>query len=168
MEHMPHNPYVHTNAIGDQNMFFGRRALLRRIYGELLSKQCISLIGPQHIGKSSLLHLLPLRDFQGTSADSLQKHIFVPLDLREYNHKSSDDFFEAVSKRILACTCERIEMRYEPASGADEFSNILSEIQEQGFHTVLLMDAFDNVARNSRFDWDFFSFLRSQAKKYPI
>ncbi len=163
MKNMLHNPYVNTNTVRDQNMFFGRRDLLRRIYGALVSKQCISLIGLRHVGKSSLLHALPLHELQGDFADSLQKHFFVLLDLREYRQKSSDDFFEAVSKRILAYTRGHLEMQYEPGSGADGFSMLLTEIQEQGFHTVLLMDAFDNVARNSRFDLEFFSFLRSQA-----
>jgi hypothetical protein len=158
-----HNPYVHTNTIRDQSMFFGRRFLLRRIYGALVGKQSISLIGLQRVGKSSLLHALPLRELQGNFADSLQKHIFVLLDLREYSQKSSDDFFEAVSKRILAQARKHLKLNHEPGEGADEFFALLTEIQEKGFHTVLLMDAFDNVARNSRFSWEFFSFLRSQA-----
>ncbi|MDQ2886250.1 MAG: hypothetical protein M3Y39_09210 [Chloroflexota bacterium] len=163
MKNILHNPYVNTNTIRDQGMFFGRRALLRRIYGGLLSKQSISLIGLQRIGKSSLLHALPLRELQGNFADNLEKHIFVLLDLREYSQKSSDDFFEAVSKRILAQARKHLNLNHEPEEGADEFFALLTEIQEQGFHTVLLMDAFDNVARNSRFSWEFFSFLRSQA-----
>ena len=157
------NPYINTNTLRDQNMFFGRRALLRRIYERLISKQCISLIGLQHVGKSSLLHALPLRELQGNLADSLEKHIFVLLDLREYSQKSSDDFFEAVSRRILAQARKYLNLDHESEEGADEFFALLTEIQEQGFHTVLLMDAFDNVARNSRFSWEFFSFLRSQA-----
>ena len=158
-----YNPYINTNTLRDQNMFFGRRALLRRIYERLISKQCISLIGLQHVGKSSLLHALPLRELQGNFADSLEKHIFVLLDLREYSQKSSDDFFEAVSRRILAQARKYLNLDHESEEGADEFFALLTEIQEQGFHTVLLMDAFDNVARNSRFSWEFFSFLRSQA-----
>jgi AAA-like domain len=160
---MLHNPYVNTNTVRDQNMFFGRHALLRRIYGELISKECISLIGLQHIGKSSLLHALSLREMQGNFADLLQQHIFVPLDLREYSRKSSDDFFDDVSKCILAQARKHLKLDHEPEEGPDEFKMLLSEIQEQGFHTVLLMDAFDNVARNNRFNWEFFSFLRSQA-----
>jgi hypothetical protein len=163
MQDILHNPYVHTNTIRDQDMFFGRRALLRRIYEGLISKQSISLIGLQRIGKSSLLHALPLHELQGNFADSLGKHIFVLLDLREYSLKSSDDFFEAVSRRILAQARKHVNLDHEPEEGADEFIDLLTEIHEQGFHTVMLMDAFDNVARNSRFSWEFFSFLRSQA-----
>jgi hypothetical protein len=157
------NPYINTNTLRDQNMFFGRRILLRRIYERLISKQCISLIGLQHVGKSSLLHALSLRELQGHFAGSLEKHIFVLLDLREYGHKSSDDFFEDVSRCILAQARKHLDLKHEPGEGSDEFKTLLTEIEEQGFHTVLLMDAFDNVARNSRFNWQFFSFLRSQA-----
>ncbi len=163
MRNILHNPYVNTITVRDQDMFFGRIALLRRIYSELVSKQCISLIGPRHIGKSSLLHYLRLPELQGEFAHSLQNHIFVLIDLREYRNKTSEDFFETVSKRILAQVRDRLELVYEPGKGADEFSNLLSEIQEQGFHTVLLMDAFDNVTRNTNFGMEFFSFLRAQA-----
>lgn len=157
------NPYINTKTLRDQTMFFGRRALLKRIYERLISRQCISLIGLQHVGKSSLLHFLPSQEMQANFAADLKKHIFVPLDLREYGQKSSDDFFEAVSKRILAQARKHLNLSHEPGEGADEFFALLTEIEEQGFHTVLLMDAFDNVARNSRFSWEFFSFLRSQA-----
>jgi len=164
MKNMLQNPYVTTTMLRDYNMFFGHQILLRRIYAELVSKQCISLIGLRHIGKSSLLRVLPLHEFQGDFAPRLQKHIFVPLDLREYRQKSGDDFFEAVSKHIVAKAHGHLELHHEPGEGgADAFSALLTEIQEQGFHTVLLMDAFDNVARNHRFDLDFFSYLRSQA-----
>ena len=146
---MLRNPYIHTNTVLDPTMFFGRRALLRYIYGGLLSKQCISLIGLHHVGKSSLLHALLRHELQDDFADSLQKHIFVLLDLREYNQKSR--------------ARKHLELKHEPEAGSDAFKALLSEIQEQGFHTVLLMDAFDNVARNSHFNWQFFSFLRSQA-----
>jgi hypothetical protein len=163
MKNMLRNPYVNTITVRDQDMFFGRTSLLRRIYAELISKQCISLIGPRHIGKSSLLHCLRLSELQGEFEQSLQKHIFVLIDLREYRHKTSEDFFETISRRILTQVRDRLELIHEPAVGGDEFSNLLSEIQEQGFHTVLLMDAFDNVTRNTNFDMEFFSFLRAQA-----
>jgi hypothetical protein len=163
MKNMLQNPYINTNTVRNQSMFFGRRILLRRIYAALINKQCISLIGQRHIGKSSLLHALPLHEMQGDFTASLQKHIFVLLDLREYRQKSSDDFFETVSKRILAQARKHLTLDHEPGEGADEFSALLTEIEEQGFHTVLLMDAFDNVARNNRFDLEFFSLLRSQA-----
>jgi archaellum biogenesis ATPase FlaH len=163
LKNMLHNPYINTNAVLDPTMFFGRRALLRNIYGGLLSRQCISLIGLQHIGKSSLLHALLRQELQNDFADSLQKYIFVLLDLREYNQKSRDDFFKDVSKSILAQARKHLELKHEPEAGSDAFKDLLTEIQKQGFHTVLLMDAFDNVARNSHFNWQFFSFLRSQA-----
>ena len=160
---MLRNPYIHTNTVLDPTMFFGRRALLRYIYGGLLSKQCISLIGLHHVGKSSLLHALLRHELQDDFADSLQKHIFVLLDLREYNQKSRDDFFKDVSKSILTQARKHLELKHEPEAGSDAFKALLIEIQEQGFHTVLLIDAFDNVALNSHFNWQFFSFLRSQA-----
>ena len=142
---MLYNPYDNMSVVRNQDMFFGRTALLRRIYSGLVSKQSISLIGLRHSGKSSLLHVLPLLDFQGDFAESLQRHIFVSLDLREYRQKSSDDFFEAVSRHILTQARKYLDLDFE-VGGADEFSALLTEIHERGFHM------------------EFFSFLRSQAQ----
>ncbi|HEV2655502.1 MAG TPA: hypothetical protein VGT82_11105, partial [Ktedonobacteraceae bacterium] len=61
-----------------------------------------------------------------------------------------------------------LDLPHEPGEGSDEFKALLTEIEEQGFHPVLLMDAFDNVARNTRFNWQLFSFLRSQANRGKV
>ncbi len=59
----------------------------------------------------------------------------------------------------------RLELSVPDMAGEDKFSAILDQVEGQGFYTVLLMDAFDNITRNKEFDADFFGFLRSQAGK---
>jgi hypothetical protein len=83
--------------------------------------------------------------------------------LREYLQKTSDDFFGIVIKHIIAQCRGRVTLTRSGENGADEFSAILDQIKEQDFHLVLVMDAFDNITRNKRFDPEFFSFLRAQA-----
>jgi hypothetical protein len=94
----------------------------------------------------------------------LSRYIFVYLDLGEYLHKTSQDFFYAVSKRILAQSrgLSGIDLRVED-EGEEEFSRILEQIRDQGFFPVLLLDSFEDIALNPQFDSKFFRFLRAQA-----
>ena len=95
------NPYFHMATIRTANMFFGRRNLLRRFYEVIVNHQSVSLVGPRHIGKSSFLWCVGLPEIQQQFPFDLMRYIFVPLDLREYLYKTSDDFFQNVSKEII-------------------------------------------------------------------
>jgi hypothetical protein len=157
------NPYYNTSALRNANMLFGRILLLRRIYSALANRQSISLVGLRHMGKSSLLHCLRQPELLQQFEYDFSRSIFVLIDLREYRHKNSEDFFAAVSRQIILQSRGRLEKLSLEHDNEHEFSSLLDQISEQNFHTVLLMDAFDNVTRNSNFDLSFFSYLRSQA-----
>src|ERR1019366_9184718 len=157
------NPYYNTSALRNPNMLFGRTYLLARIYSALANQQNISLVGLRHMGKSSLLHCMRLPELQHQFEYDFSQYIFVLIDLREYLQKKSEDFFDAVSQQIILHSRGRLELFRQEHNGEHEFSAILSQIAEQNFRIVLLMDAFDNVTRNPNFDLSFFSFLRSQA-----
>jgi len=49
------NPFFHRGAIRDQSYFFGRERETREILRNVSKGECISIIGPWHIGKTSLL-----------------------------------------------------------------------------------------------------------------
>src|SRR5437588_1482171 len=100
MEHNLLNPYFDLATVRNSTMFFGRTNLLRRLYAAIANRQSVSLIGSRHIGKSSLLWYACLPEIQEHSGFNLYRHIFVPLDLREYLRKTSEDFLHAVSKKI--------------------------------------------------------------------
>src|SRR5260370_1845290 len=145
-------------------MFFGRTNLLRRFYAAIANRQCISLVGLRHIGKSSFMQCARLPELQSQFGFDLSSHIFVFLDLRKYLRKTCEDFFHLVSQAIIA------QSRYVPGltlqakgEGEDEFSRILDQIEEQRFFPILLLDAFDNIVFNEHFDPEFFAFLRAQA-----
>jgi AAA-like domain len=157
------NPYYSTSALHNTNMFFGRMLLLRRIYSALANRQSISLVGLRHMGKSSLLHCLRQPELLRQFEYDFSRCIFVPIDLREYRDKNSEDFFAAVSRQIILQSQGRLQKLSQEHGNEHEFSSLLDQISEQKFHTILLMDAFDNVTRNSNFDLSFFSYLRSQA-----
>ncbi len=161
----PQNPFYNTAAVRDPYMFFGRTQLLRRLYSAIVYKQCISLVGSRHIGKSSILRCVDLQEIQQRFEQNLNQHILVFIDLREYFQKTSQDFFAAITQRIMTQCRGRLELSIPDMAGEDKFSAILDQIEGEGFYTVLLIYAFDNITRNKEFDADFFGFLRSQAGK---
>lgn len=163
MQTGPLNPYNYLSAVQDPHMFYGRNHTLRRIYSAILTAQSIAVIGSRQAGKSSLLYCIRLPQVQARFEYDLSHHLTILIDLREYLHKTKSDFFEAVSKQICAQSRLPLQLPAPGPSGEDIFSQLLDQIKEQQYHTVLLMDAFDNVTRNTHFDFGFFGFLRSQA-----
>jgi hypothetical protein len=164
-----HNPYYDLAAVRQPEMFFGREDLLRQLFSLVAHQQSVSLVGPHHIGKSSILRSMSFPEIQQRFEEDLSHHIFVWLDLREFlSHETADDFFATVTGHIVAQCSGKVRLE-EEAEEAEEhfeqFRRILEQVKEQGHHLVLLMDAFDNIARNKHFDLEFFSFLRSQATK---
>lgn len=158
------NPYFNKGAIRNADMFFGRTNLLRRFYETLSNRQSMSLIGPRQIGKSSLLRCACLPEIQERFSFDLSRNIFVPLDLREYLYKTTDDFFHNVSQEIILQSRRLLDFTlHSRGSGDDEFSNILDQIEEHGFFPVLLLDSFDTITLNEQFGPEFLSFLRAHA-----
>jgi AAA+ ATPase superfamily predicted ATPase len=158
------NPYCSLTAIRNPDMFFGRQILLRRIYEILINRQSVSLIGPRGIGKSSLLYCACLPEMKARFPFDLSRHVFVLLDLREHIYESSEEFFHGVCREIIKkCQSFSNLTLQSNGRGADEFSDILEQINLQGFFPVLILDAFDKITLNEQFGPEFFSFLRAHA-----
>jgi hypothetical protein len=162
------NPYYDMTAVRNPDMFFGRTNLLRSLYSAITHHQCISLVGSRHIGKSSVLRCMHRPEIYTRFGYDLSRYVLVFIDLREYLQKTCADFFNSVSKKIVSKCRDQLELELLPGGGQDQFSDLLDQIQEQGFHLALLMDAFDNVTRNSLFDMAFFAFLRAQASMEKV
>lgn len=157
------NPYYNHNAVRDFTMFFGRQRELHMLYQAIVKHQSVSIVGPRHIGKSSLLQFLGKPELQQRYGFDLRQHIFILTDWREYLQKTRDDFFQAVCDQIVAQSQHLVTIQPSVFSGEDKFRKLLEDIRNAGFHPVLLMDAFDRVTSNAAFDAHFFSFLRSLA-----
>ncbi len=157
------NPYFNLMMIRNAEMFFGRTRLLGDLYKIVVHRQSASLLGPHKIGKSSLLWCATLPEIRAKFPVDFSRYIFVFLDLREYLRKTSEDFFQSVSKAIVAQGAQMNVTLYTIGKGEDAFSNILDQVEEHDFFPVLLMDAFDRVTLNEQFDFEFFEFLRAHA-----
>lgn len=157
------NPYhVHT-PISDPDMFFGPSSVLRQTFSDLANQQNVSLVGLRHSGKTSLLHWMRHPMLQTRFDFDLSHHLFVYLDIRKWLRKSCNDFFEIVSEEIIAASQEHLALAPTSKTGEDCFSFVLEQVKGGGFHTVLQLDAFDDIVLNKAFDPEFFMFLRAMA-----
>lgn len=157
------NPYhIHT-PISDPGMFFGPSSVLRQTFSDLANQQSISLVGLRHSGKTSLLHWMRQPILQTRFGFDLNRHLFVYLDIRKWLRKSCDHFFEIVSEEIIAASRGHLALASTSKPGEDRFSMVLEQVKGGGFHTVLQLDAFDDITRNETFDPLFFMFLRAMA-----
>ncbi len=157
------NPYYDCEAVSNVGMFFGRRHELQMLYGAIVKRQSVSIVGSRHIGKSSLLKFLGNRELQQQYGYDFQRFLFIFTDWRAYLHRTREDFFHKICEQIIVQSQEKVELYMPSYSGEDRFVKLLEDIHKAGFSLVLLMDAFDQVTSNPEFDGRFFSFLRSLA-----
>lgn len=162
------NPYFAKAKMHRPEMFFGRADLLRKVFESVFHRQCVSIVGPRGIGKTSFLWYARLPEAQKAFPFDLSHHLFVFLDLREYLRKSSADFFHQVSREMIREGKKRGLTLHSDGTGEDEFGSILDQIEDQGFFPVLLLDAFDKVTLNEQFDPAFFEFLRAFASSGQV
>ena len=170
------NPYTNRGAIKNPDEFYGREREIRRIYSRLSSShpQCISIIGEQKIGKSSLLYFLSHENVRKQwLKDAADSYLFLLIDLQEWTGEISfSTFFQFIFKMFA----ERLDDSLLP-SGLTEnaqteaecyetFKKIVSNIENQGLKLILLFDEFGAIAGSEHFDPDFFSFLRSIANNH--
>ena len=164
MQSKVENPYYTVNPITESGKFFGQARILRRLFSAISRGESVSLVGPRRIGKTSILRCIGLPEIQTRFEYDLSRHILAFIDVRACLQKTSKDFFEVISDEIvLASNRKGLKTLNLSREGEDRFSNLLEQVKDQGFHTVLLLDAFDNITWNKHFDLSFFEFLRSQA-----
>ena len=157
------NPYLALNPINEPEMFFGPFFVLRSLYSAVASKQNVSLIGSRHSGKTTLLLCMLLPALQEQFGYDFSHHLFVYLDVRNCLRKTCDGFFDFLCEEIIAACQGRLAISLSSKTGEDRFIDLLRQVQKQGFHTVLLLDAFDKITNSKAFDPEFFMFLRAQA-----
>lgn len=140
------------------------------VYDAVKKRQCLSIVGPRHSGKSSLLQYLGEPEVQKLyhHYGDLQDRIFILTDWREYLQETREDFFYAVCDQIIMQSRSVLKLQASEMQGGARFKRLLEDIRDAGYRPVLLMDAFDRVTRNPHFDPDFFSFLRSLAGIYDL
>lgn len=159
-----HDPFYDRGAVHDPERFIGRVEELYFIYNLLQKRQCVSIVGSSFMGKSSLLQLLGNPKLQQRVGYDMHEYMFITLNFADYEQKDKEDFFQDVCKQIMVvCQIELPDSVLTAKDWRTNFRYLLQHMNSMRLHPVLLLDAFDKVARNKEFDLDFFSFLRNLA-----
>ena len=162
------NPYLNRVMVPHPAMFFGRRALVRRIMSRVSAPkpQSISIVGERRIGKSSLLNYLRSPPARTEVLDSPGSFLFLLIDFQQARTLDAGQFFGLIFSELRRQHAGRIELELPEE---DEGMRLLCEaLASSGLHLVFLFDEFECVTKNERIRPDLYSFLRSLANRYPV
>ncbi len=163
------NPYLNRVMIKNPADFFGREKEVRKIYSRLDAPhpQSISIVGDRRIGKSSLLNFIYQRSNRKRHMQNYENAIFVYMDFQS----SADIDVTAFIDFLFS------SFRYETNSSSkvdgadrtlDHLKEIVQMIHDEGRRIIVLMDEFERITRNEKFEESFFSFLRALANSYRV
>lgn len=159
------NPYTARGVIKDRDGVYGRHEMLQKIKAVLAKKQCCALVGERKIGKSSILYHL----WDTLNEDEAFKDfILVYLDMSDASISGGPESFfkivrQEVNRKLRNAKRPEIPERAIPEPYED-FRNFLADLNEQNLTLTLLLDEFDYLAGNAKFDIEFRQFLRAQMR----
>ncbi len=157
------NPFFHRSPIRDSRYFFGRARETRQALDMLRNGQCISIVGPRRIGKTSLLFHLCDPDVR-KEHNFGEEYLFVYVDCQGLGSLDKPQFYQWIWQEIRRSLVSRGETDNWVESVTDfaRFREMLMAIHEDGkYKPILLLDEFDTLAQNSSLDLNLFSDLRS-------
>jgi class 3 adenylate cyclase len=149
------NPFIWRARITDPGAIFDRKRETHTIHDYLLGRQNCQIVGPKRIGKSSLLRRIQDEAPKwGTSA------VVAYVDLFDARAFTVAGLLRAATVQWAA----KAPGTLASADGMIRFTEYVDELIENGFHPILCLDEFEELARNERrsqFTRDFFLTLRS-------
>jgi len=165
------NPFFNRQRITDPAFFVGRAGHIEALYSAVITHQCRSLVGERKLGKSSLLtHLGQPETLRHYGLDP-ERQLILYFDLESMASAGADDFWvevlEALAARLPPSAGDVLAaVRRAADSGEVRFLNVrrlLRRVRDAGLDVVLCLDEFESLARNARFEPDFYGELRSLA-----
>lgn len=174
---MIRNPFC-LGPITQREQFFGRQKEVRSTLSLLNQMQCVSVIGPKGIGKTSFLNYLA-HPFTRSTCGLAEEHVFVLLDGRRLAGRQPGECFlhmrEEAIRQIKSTPSlspdvgKRLEQQTRAIGGGTEFfglRTLCSAAGGEGVKLVLALDHFDPLAYSMQ--EEFFNSLRSLASSYPV
>jgi serine/threonine protein kinase len=163
------NPYLNRVMIKNPSDFCGRATEVRRIYSRLTAAhpQSVSVVGERRIGKSSLLNYI----YHPTSRRRFMKNhenaIVAYMDFQSKLKFDVEKFIEFLFN-MFTFECKNGHDYRNREKSPDELGEVINELDKEGKRVIILMDEFEAITRNERFDESFFSFLRSLANSFKV
>jgi len=163
------NPFYHRGPIRDRRYFFGRTKKTRQALHMLGENQCISVVGPRRIGKTSFLfHLCDpeVRKEYGIG----DEHLFVYVDCQGLEDLDRLQFYQWLWKEAKKSFRERGEGEgwAQSISNFNDLRDAMEMVQNKGYRLTFLFDEFELLATSKKMDRVLFSSLRNLSEGFQI
>ncbi|MEJ2665364.1 MAG: adenylate/guanylate cyclase domain-containing protein, partial [Spirochaetia bacterium] len=162
------NPYLNRVMLPHPEMFFGRRALVKRIFTRLTAQrpQSISLVGERRIGKSSLLNYLNFPSTRLAAVEEPEQYIQLFVDFQQLRALDENGLIGVIFKELERQLGDNISLR--TSADFDGIHSLCETLTKAGYKLVLFFDEFESVTKNEKIGPEFYSFFRSLANNYPL
>jgi len=159
--------YIMGPTIENPDDFYGRTYQVNHFFKMINGTRAFassSVIGIRRSGKTSFLKYIVNESIYNKNVNHESPETILVYVNLEHRIKEEDDFYYFVLKNIQKCLlAKKIEINLKE----DDIDNLSSKFEKiieatlDQTRLVILLDEFENVVHNEKFDLSFFSFLRS-------
>jgi len=163
------NPFYPQGPVQDPGLFFGRRDAVREILGFLRLGQCVSVVGPGKIGKTSLLHYVSHPFVLGEHGLMASECLFVYVDCRDLASVDRERWFNYVGSQMEKQATQRPGMAVGHVESFADLEGACERLNQSGMKPVVVMlDTFDLLTGADQLDFSFFINLRSLNANFEV
>lgn len=145
------NPFLNRAAIRAKEDFVGRKDITRKVLEAIRGGQCVSIVGPHRIGKTSFL--FHIRDDDVLQSHGMDFSRWVMVYCTGQDRGGKEDLENYLLSRIQSETS--LLSRYE------RLDQLAKDLVAKGLKVVLLLDEFEEFVTNTNTKQSFFIALRS-------
>jgi len=164
------NPYTPREPVVASAMFFGRAQARADLSGYLAGNQSVAVVGPEQIGKTSLLRH-QLRSERGAGPHSQSGGLLAYLHCAALSSGAPEDLFGVFIETLVAALDDAGEPALDLAAAHTRraaFEGGVRRINQRGQRVTLILDDFEYLSANPQVDRSFFNTLRSAAGRYQL
>jgi hypothetical protein len=163
------NPFFHRGPIRDHHYFYGRAKEANQTLKLLGEGQCVSVVGPRRIGKTSLLFHLCDPKAQKDYAEKGYRFIYV--DCQGLGDTDKLQFYERLwkgTREQLAKHGEADNSWGESISNFRDLRDAMEMVQRRGHKPIFIFDEFESLATSKYMDKMAFYSLRNLHQELGI
>jgi hypothetical protein len=160
------NPFYHLGAIDQVEHFYNRHSEVRNALRLLRRSQNVAVTGPRRIGKTSFLRYISHPTTLQEHDIDPQRNLFVYVDCQHRLIQGEEAqvyqmLLERISESARRADVDAVSDFDGGSAAGAAFESMLKELSRRGLRTILLLDEFEEMARNAHLGPGFFSNLRA-------
>ncbi|HRQ40638.1 MAG TPA: hypothetical protein PLD25_22205 [Chloroflexota bacterium] len=136
------NPFIAGPMVTQPEMFYGRRAELRRLQTRLRNRGSCSIVGMRRMGKSSLLYHLG----HHTDLNNQPGYLVAHLDLQDGRYHTLPGLIHGAYE-AWGPPANNVRLSTADLPG---FSQSVSQLHAAGYRPVLCLDEFENLLKHAQ------------------